>query len=418
MVYEFAGYALDSRRYELTHDGAPVHVEPQVFDVLVHLIEHRDAVVSKHDLLDSVWGDRFVSESALTSRLKAARRAVGDDGTAQRVIRTVFGRGYQFVAPVVETGSAADAGTTAASPGEADRGVSARTSEFSQRLRFCTADDGTRIAYATSGTGPPLVKAANWMTHIDLDVDNAVWGHWIRGLSNGHTLVRYDERGCGLSDWDIKAFSFDDWVDDLLLVVDDAGLDRFPLLGISQGAAVAVAFAARYPERVSHLVLVSGYGRGRMVRARTDAERREVYLDLDLARVGWQRDDPSFRQVFTSQFLPDGSQEQWESFNELQRRTTSPENAVEFLTTFGLIDVTELAPMVRCPTLFVHSRGDRRQPLIDAKALAALIDGSEMVALPSRNHLPLADEPAWPQALAAIESFLAVPVAGACAPSR
>ncbi|WP_116998846.1 alpha/beta fold hydrolase [Desertimonas flava] len=428
-MYEFSGYALDSRRYELTHDGDPVHVEPQVFDVLVHLIEHRDSVVSKHDLLDSVWGDRFVSESALTSRLKAARRAVGDDGTAQRVIRTVFGRGYQFVAPVVESASLGDhapasAGIEIEPSGDA-ADATVPSPEFIQRLRFCTADDGTRLAYATSGSGPVLVKAANWMTHIDLDVDSAVWGHWLRDLSAGHTLIRYDERGCGLSDWDIKAFSFDDWVDDLKMVVDDAGLDRFPLLGISQGAAVAVAFAARYPERVSRLVLVSSYGRGRMVRARNDAERRVAFLDLELARVGWQRDDPSFRQVFTSQFFPDGSQEQWESFNELQRRTTSPENAVEFLTTFGLIDVTDLAPLVRCPTLFVHSRGDQRQPLIDAKALAALIDGSEMVALPSRNHLPLADEPAWPQALAAIEAFLAAPdgrddapqlVGHACAP--
>jgi pimeloyl-ACP methyl ester carboxylesterase len=168
-----------------------------------------------------------------------------------------------------------------------------------------------------------------------------------------------------------------------------------------------VAFAARYPERVSRLVLVGAYGRGRMARARNEAERSVAYLDLELARVGWQRDDPSFRQVFTTQFLPDGSQDQWEAFNELQRRTTSPANAVEFLSTFGQIDVTELAPLVRCPTLFVHSRGDRRQPLIDAKALAALIDGSEMIALPSRNHLLLHDEPAWPLALDAITSFLA-----------
>lgn len=405
MVYEFAGYALDSRRFELTRDGTPVHVEPQVFDVLVHLIRHRDEVVSKAELLDSVWGDRFVSESALTSRLKAARRAVGDDGTSQTVIRTVFGRGYQFVAPVTEQGT--DDGSVAIEADVAEALPAAgRADEFTQRIRFCTAEDGTRLAYALSGSGPPLVKAANWMTHIDLDVDSAVWGHWLRGLSSDHTLVRYDERGCGLSDWDIKAFSFDDWVDDLLLVVDDAGLDRFPLLGISQGGAVAVAFAARYPERVSRLVLVSSYGRGRMARSRDDAERRAAFLDVDLARVGWQSDDPSFRQVFTSQFLPDGSQEQWESFNELQRLTTSPENAVEFLTTFGLIDVTDVAPLVRCPTLFVHSRGDRRQPLIDAKALAAMIEGSEMVALPSRNHLVLDDEPAWPQALETIQAFL------------
>ena len=173
------------------------------------------------------------------------------------------------------------------------------------------------------GSGPVLVKAANWLTHLDYDLENAVWRHWLEGLADGRTLVRYDERGCGLSDWNVDHFRFDDWVDDLELVVDAAGLDRFPLLGVSQGAAVAVAFAARHPERVSRLVLAGAYGRGRLVRATTEEQRREAALDLEVARIGWGRDDPSFRQMFTSQFLPDGTREQWEEFNELQRRTTS-----------------------------------------------------------------------------------------------
>ena len=158
------------------------------------------------------------------------------------------------------------------------------------------------------------------------------------------TLLRYDERGCGLSDWNVEHFNFDDWVDDLELVVDADGLDRFPLLGVSQGAAVAVAFAARHPDRVERLVLAGAYGRGRLARATTDEQRREAALDLEVARVGWGRDDPSFRQVFTSQFLPDGTREQWEAFNDLQRRTTSPANAVRFLETFSRIDVTGVAP--------------------------------------------------------------------------
>ena len=173
-----------------------------------------------------------------------------------------------------------------------------------------------------------------------------MWRHWLDGLAGGRTLVRYDERGCGLSDWNVDHFKFEDWVDDLELVVDALRLDRFPLLGVSQGAAVAVAFAARYPERVTRLVLASAYGRGRLVRATSDEERREAALDLEVARIGWGRDDPSFRQMFTSQFLPDGTREQWEEFNELQRRTTSAHNAVRFLETFGRIDVTEIAP--RC----------------------------------------------------------------------
>ena len=199
-----------------------------------------------------------------------------------------------------------------------------------------------------------LVKAANWLTHLDHDRETFVWRHWLEGLADHRTLVRYDERGCGMSDWDVESFDFDDWVDDLELVVDAAGLDAFPLLGVSQGAAVAVAFAARHPERVTRLILCGAYGRGRLLRATTEEERREAALDLEVARVGWGRDDPSFRQMFTSQFLPDGTREQWQEFNELQRRTTSAPNAVRFLETFAEIDVTDLAPKVDCPTL-VHA---------------------------------------------------------------
>lgn len=399
-TYAFGGFVLDSARYELRSGSSVVHVEPQVFDLLTYLIDHRSRVVRKEELLDAVWGSRFVSDSALSSRLKDARRAVGDDGVSQRVIRTVIGRGYQFVAEVT-TGPLAVAVDAGASDGRSRAGA------LTQTIHFCTAPDGARLAWARMGGGPPLLKAANWMTHLDLDLDSPVWGHWLHDLSRHHTLVRYDERGCGLSDWDVSGFGFDDWVEDLRLVADEAGLERFPLLGISQGAAVAVAFAARFPERVSHLVLVSSYGRGRMVRSTTEAQRREAALDLELASVGWQRDDPSFRQVFTSQFLPDANQEQWDGFNDLQRRTTSPENAVEFLRTFGLIDVTKEAAAVQCPTLFLHSRGDLRQPLDEAKGLAATIGDSRLVTLPSRNHLVLADEPAWPLLLDTVENFLA-----------
>jgi pimeloyl-ACP methyl ester carboxylesterase len=256
------------------------------------------------------------------------------------------------------------------------------------------------------GSGPVLVKAANWLTHLDHDRETFVWRHWLEGLARNRTLVRYDERGCGMSDWDVQSFDFDGWVDDLELVADAAGLDRFPLLGVSQGAAVAVAFAARHPERVTRLILCGAYGKGRLLRATTEEERREAALDLEVARVGWGRDDPSFRQVFTSMFLPDGTREQWEEFNELQRRTTSAANAVRFLETFAEIDVTALAPGVACPTLMLHSREDRRVPVASARDLASLIPDCRFVSLPSRNHL-LLDEPAWPVFLGEIDRFLA-----------
>jgi pimeloyl-ACP methyl ester carboxylesterase/DNA-binding winged helix-turn-helix (wHTH) protein len=389
--YTFGEFTLDLERYRLERAGKAVHVERQVFDVLAYLIAHRDRVVAKTELLDNVWGDRFVSESALSSRIKAARRAVDDDGARQQVIRTVFGRGYQFIADVGATGGPPPAPPPAVA--------------IEQEIEFCLAPDGTRIAYSVVGSGPPLVKAANWMTHLDYDHESPVWRHWTEDIAVGRALLRYDERGCGMSDWDVDRFDFDAWVEDLEVVVDSAKLDRFPLLGVSQGGAVAVAFAVRHPERVSRMVLYGSYARGRRRRAES-AGPGEAALDLELARLGWGRDDPSFRQVFTSQFLPDGSRADWDEFNELQRRTTSPENAVRFLETFADIDVTAEAPQVRCPTLIVHARDDHRVPSSAARELAALIPGSRFVLLPGRNHLLTRDERAWPQFLAELDRFL------------
>jgi pimeloyl-ACP methyl ester carboxylesterase/DNA-binding winged helix-turn-helix (wHTH) protein len=409
MRYRFDDCEVDLAGFTLRRDGATVHLEPQAFEVLVHLMRHRDRLVSKNELLDTVWGTRFVSESAVTSQLKMLRRAVGDDGAAQRVIRTVRGRGYQFVAQLAESGAA---GGPDARPGaddlldlrEPEAGAPAH--KLDQQIRFATSPDTTLVAYATAGDGPPLVKAANWLTHLDYDWESPTWRHWLEGMARRHTLVRYDERGCGLSDWDVDRFTFDAWVDDLELVADAAGLDRFPVVGISQGAAVAIAYAVRHPERVSALVLWGAYGRGRLARAVTEQQRREAALDLELARVAWGRDDDTFLQVFTSQFLPDGTREQWSAFNELQRRTTSPDNAVRFLETFATIDVIEQAQQVRCPTLILHARHDLRVPLASARELAALIPGSRLVPLDSRNHILVEDEPAWPRFLDEVERFV------------
>ena len=304
----------------------------------------------------------------------------------------MFGRGYQFVAEVT------------AEPAPIPSAVVSGAG-IEQEIEFCNAPDGTRIAYSVVGTGPPLVKAANWMTHLDYDHESPVWRHWTEDIAAKRALLRYDERGCGMSDWTVDRFDFDAWVEDLEAVVDSAELDRFPLLGVSQGAAVAVAFAVRHPKRVSRMVLYGSYARGRRKRA-GEAGAGEAALDVELARIGWGRDDPSFRQVFTSQFLPDGSRADWDEFNELQRRTISPENAARFLDTFADIDVTAEAPEVRCPTLIVHARDDHRVPSSAARELATLIPGSRFVLLPGRNHLLRRDEPAWPQFLAELDRFL------------
>lgn len=390
---------LDTQRYELRSGGESIRVEPQVFDVLTQLVSNAHRFVSKEELFDSVWGGRFVTEAALTSRIKAARRALGDDGESQRFIRTVRGRGYQFVGTLTTDDPPAPAPQEIAVPDEPP--------PPRQHIAFCKAADGVRLAYAVAGEGPPLVRAANWMTHLGYDIESPVWKHWVRDLSNNRQFIRYDERGCGLSDWDATDFTFDDWVTDLESVVEALGLTRFPLLGVSQGGAVAVAYAARHPEKVSRLVLCSAYAQGRAVRASGEDEKRAAALDLELARVGWGRDDPAFRQVFAAQFIPDGTRADWAAFDQLQRRTTSPENAVRFLEEFGRIDVRDLAREVSCPTLIMHSRDDHRVPLRFGEELASLIPDSRLVALSSNNHLLTATEPAWQVFRAEIDEFLA-----------
>jgi pimeloyl-ACP methyl ester carboxylesterase len=278
--------------------------------------------------------------------------------------------------------------------------------ELRQTIHFCKAPDGTRLAYAVAGSGPPLVRAAHWITHLDYDWQSPVWHHWLVGLATGRTLVRYDERGCGLSDHDVDEFSLDAWVRDLETVVDDLGLDTFPLLGISQGGAVAVAYAARHPERVTRLILYGSYCQGRLLRAVNDEQRREAALQVEMVRLGWGREDATFRRFFTSSFIPDAPAELWESFAELLRRTASAENAARLLESWACIDVTEEATRVEAPTLVLHARDEIRVPPEQGQKMAELIPGARYVPLPSRNHLLRADEPAWAQFLAEIEQWL------------
>lgn len=275
-----------------------------------------------------------------------------------------------------------------------------------QSIRLCTTTDGVRIAYATTGQGPPLVRAAHFLTHLDFDQQSPVWRPWLDELGASHTLLRYDGRGCGLSDRVVDGLSLDAWVADLEAVVDAAGLERFALLGCSQGCAVAVAYAARHPERVSALVILGGYLRGLMHRNPTEQQRREGRLLLDLIEVGWGQDNEAFRQVFTSLFIPGGTPEQTRWFNELERLSCSPEHAARTLAAFGQIDASTLAEQVRCPTLVLHARGDLRVPLEEGRHVAGLIAGAQFVPLDSRNHVLLQQEPAFAQCFGAVRQFL------------
>jgi pimeloyl-ACP methyl ester carboxylesterase len=279
--------------------------------------------------------------------------------------------------------------------------------DLKQEIHFCTAPDGVQLAYSTMGQGPPLFKTGNWMTHLEFDLESPVWRHLYRELAKDHRLARYDARGNGLSDRAVDEISFDAFVSDLETVVDAAGVERFALLGISQGCAISIAYAVRHPQRVSHLILYGGFALGWNRRARTALQCEEDAALLTLVRVGWGKENSAFRQLFTSQFIPDATKEQADWFNELERITVSGDTAARIFEAAGNIDVTALLPQVRAPTLVMHARDDARVPFEAGRRMAAGIPGARFFALEGRNHLFLEAEPAFPQFLEQTRSFLA-----------
>ena len=398
MTLLFENCEIQVDRRELRRERTVIHVEPQVFDVLVYLVRHRDRVVSKDELIRSVWDGRFVSDDTLASRVSAARRAIGDTGAEQRLIRTVTRRGFRFVGEVREAPDASPAPA-------AVRPSAQHPSGFQQSVRFCQASDGVHLAVASAGFGMPLVKTANWLNHIEFDWQSPVWSPLFSRLAAERQLVRYDERGIGLSDRDVADFSFESFVHDLETVVDECGLHRFALLGISQGAPVSIAYAVRHPERVSRLVLCGGFAKGWRRRGNpADVARAEA--SVTLIREGWGQDNPAARQMFTSLIVPDATHEEMRWFNELERISASAETAIRLLHVLGDIDVTELLPRVAVPTLVLHSRGDARVPFEHGLMLARGIPDARFVALESKNHLILSHEPAWGRFIEEICGFL------------
>jgi class 3 adenylate cyclase/pimeloyl-ACP methyl ester carboxylesterase len=283
--------------------------------------------------------------------------------------------------------------------------ATAEPSAWQQDIRFCQAFDGVQLAYSSAGDGSPLIKTANWLNHIEFDWDSPVWSHLLRALATDFRLIRYDQRGNGLSDWDVPDISFEAWFKDFEAVVEAAGLDRFAILGISQGCAVAVAYAARYPERVSHLVLYGGYAQGRNKRANPAHAQQDEALIAAIS-TGWGQDNPAFRQLFTSLFVPGGSPEQMEWFNELQRRTTTAENAVRIRKVQNDIDVVDEAQRVSAPTLVLHVRDDAIVPFDEGRRLAAMIPTARFVPLEGKNHLFLEQEPACQRFEEEVRAFL------------
>ena len=390
-AFRFGPFHLDVRERRLSRGTDVIPLRLKVFDTLLVLIENAGRLVSKRELLDAVWPGTAVEENNLNHNVSVLRKALGERATGQQYIETVPRVGYRFTAPVEAVAPCAHAVASAA--------------RQRQEIRYCNTGDGVRIAYAISGSGPPLVKASNWLTHLDFEWGSPIWRHWYAALSGHHTLVRYDERGNGMSQRDVDHGSFELWVHDLEAVVDAAGLDRFPLLGISRGGSIAIAYAVKHPERVTHLVLHGAFAAG--VNRIGTAHEIEAHGALaSLLRLGWGLNNPAFCKTFTCRFIPEATPDHERWFDEMQRVSTSAENAARLLERGADIDVRSLLPHVSVPTLVLHCDRDRAVPAESGRALAAGIPGARYVSLPSANHLMLEDEPAWSLFLEELGLFL------------
>ncbi|WP_299480857.1 alpha/beta fold hydrolase [uncultured Roseibium sp.] len=392
MRYEFADCVLDTESYQLQRLGTDVPVQPQVFELLCLLAENAGKLVTKDALLERVWNGRIVSDATISARINAARTAVGDNGKTQAVIRTVQRRGLELVAPV---------STNAA----IQMPFANTTAKRMQTIHFAQSEDGTSIAYARSGAGPAVVRAGHFLTHLEKDWSSPVWGPYLQELSSRYSLVRYDQRGTGLSDATLKGTGIENYVADLRAVVDAAGLETFPLIAASQGVPISIAFAATYPERVSRLVLYGGFVQGRARRDHQYASEEANAL-MALIRSGWGKPDSPFMVAFTSVFCPGASKDEMNNMVEIQLASTSAENAAAIRTAFDQFDVSSFLPRVRVPTLIIHANADAVHPVAQGRLLASGITGAEFLQVESNNHVYLPSDPAWRQIVDAQLDFL------------
>ena len=400
MIFRFNQFALDIDRYQFSDAGDPVSMEPLVFDLLVYLVEHRERVVTRDELLENLWKGKVVTDSALGARLKDVRKAVGDSGSQQSVIKTLHGRGYQFVAKIDELSGGSDA-----QPARSSREIGLKDQS---PMQYCSSSDGVSIAHAEVGAGQPLLITGSWMSHLEEEWNNPAWGHYIIRLAQDFKLIRYDQRGNGMSDWDDVDIAFERMVDDLEAVIDSYDHEKVALFGCSQAAAVSIAYACRYPQRVSHLILYGGYSRGKCQRGDPGgAAESEAFVTL--IRKSWASDNPMIRQAFTSLLMPDATTEEANWFNQFQKTSGPGENMARFREIFDHIDVSALLPQLRVPTLVVHSVKDSVSPLSEGKLLASRIPGAQFVTFNSRNHVMFENEPEYPRLIKCVTDFLKSP---------
>jgi len=392
VIYSFAECVLDTDRYTLLRHDEEVHVEPQVFDVLRLLVENEGTLVTVEQLISNVWNGRCISDAAISSRINAARTAVGDNGKAQQVIKTIPRRGFKLVASVRR-------------PGEA---LSDHQLSQTQTVRYAKSQDGTHIAYAVTGQGPKVLRTGHFLTHLEQDWTNAVWRPYLDRLGVGHSVVRYDQRGTGLSNDTPDDLSVEAQSNDLLAVANAASMERFPLIATSQGVPTAIHFAAHHPERVSRLVLYGGFAQGRM-RRDDGYSANEAKALQTMVRAGWGNPRSAFMTAFNSLFCPTATQEELNSLAKIQLASATPEMAARVRTAIDTIDITDVLSKVKAPTLVIHARHETMNPIAQGRLIASRIPNAEFMEVDSPNHIILPSHPTFDEILTAKLAFIARP---------
>lgn len=386
MKYTFGSCVFDTDSHTLRRDGRDIPLEPQVYDMLSLFLREAGKLVDRDRLIEEVWGGRIVSDATISSRINALRKAIGDNGKVQALLRTVPRRGFRLVV------------------GTETRGGIVPPMPDAFHMQIATSVDGTSIAFATEGSGPPLMRAGHFLTHLELDRRSPIWQPTLGRLGAEFTLTRYDQRGTGMSEAAPPSMELDDFVADLRAVADAAGLSRFAIFAACQAVPASIAFAARYPERVSCLVLYGGYAQGRSLRGHEHLVTRDA-LRTFIAQ-GWGRGGSAFLAGFVTTYAPDATREQIEHFVELQRASATVENALALRDAVDAFDVRDLLGDIKAPTLIVHARRDSVHPLSQAGILAAGIPNARLQVLESRNHVYLPGDPSWESLMQATERFV------------
>jgi pimeloyl-ACP methyl ester carboxylesterase/DNA-binding winged helix-turn-helix (wHTH) protein len=388
--YIFGPYLLEADERRLLRGREELRLRGKLFDTLHVLVENAGKLMRKDELMEAIWPDSVVEENNLDHCISRLRKLLG----TEKYIETVPRHGYRFTANVTSPTARIVQFDRTPAPVEVPE----------QEITFFTAGDGARIAYTVGGSGPVLVRTIDWLNHLQFEWQSPFLKQWLAEVMWHNTLVRYDQRGSGMSDWNVGDFSFERMVKDFEELVDAAGLDEFAVVGGCQGAPVAAAYAARHPERVSKLIFYGAFANGWP--SPGDGATEHFNALRTLVRSGWGRDNPAFRQMWTTMFRPDADSVEMEWHNEMQRMSSSPENAARMLSEFPNMKMFDLLPQISCPTLVLHSTGDAAVPVQEGRLIAARIPGARFVELPSRSHMVHPGDPGWPVFVREFSEFL------------